>query len=104
MNEYTFIVVRSFVMSVVFTVVLTKTAAGRELVYELGFKMLKWYTGFTRFTKMQIGDTFVQSVGFRDGSRYCIERNADGSISEYTTGKMAKIYSRCRKNLNTLIR
>lgn len=98
------LIIRSFVMSIIVTVVLTQTTSGREVVYQLGFMMLKKYTGFTRFTKMQIGDNFIQSVGFRDGSRYCIEKNADGSISEYTTGKMAKIYSRCRRNLNTLIR
>lgn len=98
------LVIRSFVMATVMTVVLTQTTSGREVVYRLGMSMLKRYTGFTRFTTVQIGNNSVQSVSFRDGSRYCIERDADGLIVvDYATGGMASIYNRCRRNLNTLV-
>lgn len=87
------------VFEILFVAWLTFSTRGRELVYSLGMKWLKWYTGFSRFTTVQMDGIYIQSVRFRDGSRFCIERDADGIIREYHTGGLSAVYDRCRLNL-----
>ena len=88
------------VFEIIFVAWLMFSAKGKELMYSWSMRLLRWYTGFTRFTTVWIGNNQVQSVSFRDGSRYCIERDADGLILvDYSTGGLASVYDRCRRNL-----
>lgn len=84
---------------------LTFSARGKGVVYSLSMKLLRWYTGFTKFTTVRIGDKMIQSVSFRDGSRYCIERDANGFITDdYATGGLSSFYNRQRQGLAYLIK
>ena len=101
MNEMTVIVIRSFVWSIIWTVVFTKTTAGKEFCYRLGMWSIKKFTGFGKSSVCWVGDTRVWSVEFRDGSRLCVDRDGIGSRVR-TTGRMAAIYNRVRQNLYTV--
>lgn len=100
---FTAIVIRSFVYSIICTLFLTRTAAGKEVVYDLGMWMLKKYTGYGKSSVCWIDGTRVWSVEFRDGSRFCVDRNEFGSRVR-TTGKMASIFNKGKENLYTLVK
>lgn len=74
----------------------------RELVYDLGLKILRSTCGFEGYNRMILPGCSTYSVNFGDSSSYVVDVY-EGHTLVYTTGKCADRYKRGIELLHKLV-